>query len=190
MTAASPTGANAGTRVAPLPADQRSLYRDRGVGAHHHGHAGAGPGAGPRTPGRPWCPKGIVRAGPAGALRARVADAVQRPGRVGSTFLLSGLLRCGSVWERLTSVRGPRAAGSPTTSVVRCSGKGAGTCTVPLPECAPKVEAVRRRDTIKARILNDATITELVTLVAEEIDAVAGEVAGRLQSGRSESWPT
>lgn len=35
---------------------------------------------------------------------------------------------------------------------------------------------------IKERILTDETITELVTLVAEEIDAMAGGFAGRLQS--------
>ena len=34
---------------------------------------------------------------------------------------------------------------------------------------------------IKERILTDETITELVTLVAEEVDAMAGEFAGRLK---------
>ena len=34
---------------------------------------------------------------------------------------------------------------------------------------------------IKERILTDETITELVTLVAEEVDAMAGEFAGRLR---------
>ena len=36
-------------------------------------------------------------------------------------------------------------------------------------------------DKIKERILTDETITELVTLVAEEVDAMAGEFAGRLK---------
>ena len=36
-------------------------------------------------------------------------------------------------------------------------------------------------DKIKERILTDGTITELVTLVAEEIDAMAGEMNGRLK---------
>ena len=34
---------------------------------------------------------------------------------------------------------------------------------------------------IRERILNEETIVELVTLVAEEIDAMAGELAGRLE---------
>ena len=33
---------------------------------------------------------------------------------------------------------------------------------------------------IRGRILTEATIVELVTLVAEEIDAMAGELSGRL----------
>ncbi len=37
-------------------------------------------------------------------------------------------------------------------------------------------------DKIKERILTDEIITELVTLVAEEIDAMAGEMNGRLQA--------
>ena len=34
---------------------------------------------------------------------------------------------------------------------------------------------------IRERILNEETIVELVTLVAEEIDAMAGELSGRLE---------
>ena len=34
---------------------------------------------------------------------------------------------------------------------------------------------------IRERILTEETIVELVTLVAEEIDATAGELAGRLE---------
>ena len=34
---------------------------------------------------------------------------------------------------------------------------------------------------IRDRILTEETIVELVTLVAEEIDAMAGELAGRLE---------
>ena len=39
---------------------------------------------------------------------------------------------------------------------------------------------------IKERILTDETITELVTLVAEEVDAMAGEFAGRLKAIQAE----
>ena len=41
-------------------------------------------------------------------------------------------------------------------------------------------------DTILGRILNDQTITELVVLVAEEIDALAGELGGQLQAVEAE----
>jgi hypothetical protein len=41
-------------------------------------------------------------------------------------------------------------------------------------------------ETIRGRILNDQTITELVVLVAEEIDALAGELGGQLQAVESE----
>ena len=34
---------------------------------------------------------------------------------------------------------------------------------------------------IRERILNEETIVALVTLVAEEIDAMAGELSGRLE---------
>ena len=39
---------------------------------------------------------------------------------------------------------------------------------------------------IKERILTDETITELVTLVAEEVDAMAGEFSGRLKALEAE----
>ena len=55
------------------------------------------------------------------ALRER-APAAQRPARVGSKFLLSGLCAAESV-AGPTPAREPRAAGSPTTSAARCTGK-------------------------------------------------------------------
>ncbi len=62
--------------------------------------------------------------------------------------------------------------------------EGAGTCTARYLN-VPKVERFIVEQ-IKARILTDEAITELVTLVAEEIDAVAGEVAGQLQALEAE----
>ncbi len=104
---------------------------------------------------------------------------MQRPGRVGSRFLLSGLLRCGVCGKAYVG----QAAKSGRFAYYVCGTlqrEGAGTCPARYLN-APKVEEFVV-DTIKARILNDATITELVLLVAEEIDAVAGEVAGRLEA--------
>ena len=57
------------------------------------------------------------------AMRERAPN-VQRPGRVGSKFLLSGLLRCGVCGMAYIGHRGPRAASSPTTSAARCIGRG------------------------------------------------------------------
>ena len=37
---------------------------------------------------------------------------------------------------------------------------------------------------IRERILTEETIVELVTLVAEEVDAMAGELSGRLEGHR------
>ena len=42
---------------------------------------------------------------------------------------------------------------------------------------------------IRERILTEETIVELVTLVAEEIDAMAGELSGRLEDVEA-SWET
>ena len=54
------------------------------------------------------------------AMRDR-APKVQRPARVGSKFLLSGLLKCDVCGRPYSGLRGPRAASSPTTSAAPCS---------------------------------------------------------------------
>ena len=111
------------------------------------------------------------------AMRER-APKVQRPGRVGSKFLLSGLLRCG-VCGRPTRPREPRAASSPTTSAAPCSGRGAGTCSARYLN-APRLETfVGGED--QGEDTERETIVALVTLVAEEIDAMAGDLSGRLE---------
>ena len=58
--------------------------------------------------------------------------------------------------------------------------EGAGTCTARYLN-ADKTETFILSK-IKERILTDEVITELVTLVAEEVDAMAGEMAGRLET--------
>ena len=112
------------------------------------------------------------------ALRER-APAAQRPARVGSKFLLSGLLRCGLCGKPYTG----QGAKSGRFAYYVCGTlhrEGAGTCKARYLN-APKTEAFIL-DKIKERILTDEIITELVTLVAEEIDAMAGEMNGRLQA--------
>ncbi len=107
----------------------------------------------------------------------------QRPARVGSKYLLSGLLRCGVCGKPYTG----QGAKSGKFSYYVCSTllrEGAGSCTAAYLS-AERVESCVV-NTIRGRILNDQTITELVVLVAEEIDALAGELGGQLQAVEAE----
>ena len=111
------------------------------------------------------------------AMRDR-APTVRKPGRVGSKFLLSGLLKCGVCGRPYTG----QGAKSGQFAYYICGTlyrEGAGTCEARYLN-APRVEdfVVEK---IRERILTEETIVELVTLVAEEIDAMAGELAGRLE---------
>ena len=111
------------------------------------------------------------------AMRDR-APKVQRPGRVGSRFLLSGLLKCG-VCGRPYSGQGAKSGQFAYYICGTLFREGAGTCSARYLN-APRVEdfVVEK---IRERILTEETIVELVTLVAEEVDAMAGELAGRLE---------
>ena len=110
-------------------------------------------------------------------MRERAPN-VQRPGRVGSTYLLSGLLRCGVCGRTYI---GQKAKGGQFAYYI-CGTlyrDGAGTCE------ARYLNATRVEDfiveKIRERILTEENIVELVTLVAEEIDAMAGKLAGRVK---------
>ena len=111
------------------------------------------------------------------AMRDR-APKVQRPARVGSRFLLSGLLKCG-VCGRPYSGQGAKSGQFAYYICGTLFREGAGTCSARYLN-APRVEdfVVEK---IRERILTEETIVELVTLVAEEIDAMAGELSGRLE---------
>ena len=111
------------------------------------------------------------------AMRDR-APKVQRPGRVGSKFLLSGLLKCG-VCGRPYSGQGAKSGQFAYYICGTLFREGAGTCSARYLN-APRVEEFIV-EKIRERILTEETIVELVTLVAEEIDAMAGELAGRLE---------
>ena len=112
------------------------------------------------------------------ALHER-APKVQRPARVGSQYLLSGLLRCGVCGKPYSGqgAKGGKFAYYICGTLLR---DGAGSCT------ARYLNATRMEDfiveRIRERILTEETIVELVSLVAEEIDALAGEANGRLQA--------
>ena len=111
------------------------------------------------------------------AMRDR-APKVQRPGRVGSKFLLSGLLKCGGC-GRPYSAQGAKSGQFAYYVCGTLFREGAGTCSARYLN-APRVEDFIV-EKIRERILTEETIVELVTLVAEEIDAMAGELAGRLK---------
>ena len=76
--------------------------------------------------------------------------------------------------ERAPAMRPPARVGS------KLMREGAGACESRYLN-APRVEGFVV-DKIKERILTDETITELVTLVAEEVDRVAGELGGKLEA--------
>ena len=111
------------------------------------------------------------------AMRGR-APKVQRPGRVGSKFLLSGLLKCG-VCGRPYSGQGAKSGQFAYYVCGTLFREGAGTCSARYLN-APRLEAFVV-EKIRERILTEETIVALVTMVAEEIDAMAGELSGRLE---------
>ena len=111
------------------------------------------------------------------AMRDR-APKVRRPARVGSRFLLSGLLKCG-VCGRPYSAQGAKSGQFAYYICGTLFREGAGTCSARYLN-APRVEAFVV-DKIRERILTEETVVELVKLAAEEIDAMAGEMAGRLE---------
>ena len=111
------------------------------------------------------------------AMRDR-APKVQRPARVGSKFLLSGLLKCG-VCGRPYRAQGAKSGQFSYYICGTLFTEGAGTCSARYLN-APRLEAFVV-EKIRERILTEETIVELVTMVAEEIDAMAGELSGRLE---------
>ena len=111
------------------------------------------------------------------AMRDR-APKVQRPARVGSRFLLSGLLKCG-VCGRPYRAQGAKSGQFAYYICGTLFTEGAGTCSARYLN-APRLEAFVV-EKIRERILTEETIVALVTMVAEEIDAMAGELSGRLE---------
>ena len=106
------------------------------------------------------------------------APKVQRPGRVGSQYLLSGLLKCG-VCGRPYSAQGAKSGQFAYYICGTLFLEGAGTCSARYLNASRLETFVVEK--IRERILNEETIVALVQLVAEEIDAIAGEMSGRLE---------
>ena len=121
--------------------------------------------------------QGAVRCRPAGHARPCSGRAEARAGGR-SKFLLSGLLKCG-VCGRPYIGQGAKSGQYGYYIRGTMFREGAGTCSARYLN-APRVEDFIV-EKIRERILTEETIVELVTLVAEEIDAMAGELAGRLE---------
>ena len=98
--------------------------------------------------------------------------------RVGSKFLLSGLLKCG-VCGRPYRAQGAKSGQFAYHICGTLFTEGAGTCSARYLN-APRLEAFVV-EKISERILTEETIVALVTMVAEGIDAMAGEMSGRLE---------
>ena len=111
------------------------------------------------------------------------APARQRPARVGSQYLLSSLLRCG-VCGKPYSAQGAKSGQFAYYICATLFREGAGACTARYLNASKVEDLVIEK--VRERILTEETITELVTLVAEEIDNIAGEVNGRLTAINSE----
>ena len=107
------------------------------------------------------------------------APKVQRPARVGSKFLLSGLLRCGTCGKPYIG----QGAKSGQYGYYVCGTlhrQGAGTCQAGYLN-APKVEGFVI-DKIRSNILTEGNIRDLVKVVAEEMDGVTREQRKRLET--------
>ena len=102
---------------------------------------------------------------------------------MGSPYLLSGLLKCG-VCGRPYSAQGAKSGQFAYYICGTLFRDGAGTCSARYLN-APRVEEFVV-EKIRERILNEETIVALVQPVAEEIDAMAGELAGRLEVVQAE----
>ena len=102
---------------------------------------------------------------------------------MGSQYLLSGLLRCG-VCGKPYSAQGAKSGQFAYYVCASLFREGAGACTARYLNATKVEDLVIQK--VRERILTEETITELVTLVAEEIDNLAGEVNGRLKAITSE----
>ena len=116
------------------------------------------------------------------ALKERAPE-VQRPARVGSKFLLSGLLRCGFCGKPYSG-QGAKSGQYGYYVCGKLHREGAGTCRARYLNAAKVEDLVAEK--VKERILTEETITDLVTLVAEEIDNLAGEIGGQLKAIEAE----
>ena len=111
------------------------------------------------------------------------APRTSHPRRVGSSYLLSGLVRCRSCSRAMSGQdsKGGRFAYYVCQSLMK---RGSGACDCPRLNARRFEEMVV--DRIRANILTEDCIRELVKLVDEEMDGVAREQRQRLETAGAE----
>ncbi len=117
-----------------------------------------------------------------GLLQER-APAKMNPRRVSSSYLLSGLVRCGTCARSLSG----QEAKSGKFAYYVCGTllkRGKGTCDAPYLNARRLEELVV--DKIKENVLTEENLRELVLLVDEELDAAAHEQKDRMKVLESE----
>ena len=115
-------------------------------------------------------------------LRSR-APKRSHPRRVGSTYLLSGLVRCKACNRALSGqdAKSGKFAYYVCQSVMK---RGSGACDAPRLNARRFEEKVVGK--IRENVLTESNIRALVKLVDEEMDGVAREQRQRLQTIESE----
>jgi site-specific DNA recombinase len=111
-------------------------------------------------------------------MRSR-APKIAHPRRVGSTYLLSGLVKCKACGRALSG----QDAKSGQFSYYVCQSimkRGKNACVTPRLNARRFEELVV--DKIRSNILTEGSITELVKVVDEEMDGIASEQRKRLET--------
>ena len=115
-------------------------------------------------------------------MRSR-APKINHPRRVGSTYLLSGLVKCKSCNRALSGqdAKSGQFAYYVCQSIMK---RGKGACDTPRLNARRFEEMVVER--IRENVLTESNITELVKIVDEEMDVVAAEQRQKLETIETE----
>ena len=115
-------------------------------------------------------------------MRSR-APKINHPRRVGSSYLLSGLVKC-KTCNRALSGQDSKSGQFPYYVCQSLMKRGSGACDTPRLNVRRFEELVV--DKIRSNILTDGSIRALVKVVGEEMDGVAREQRKRLETIDSE----
>ena len=114
-----------------------------------------------------------------GKLMRSRAPKQAHPRRVGSTYMLSGLVKCKSCNRALSGqdAKSGQFAYYVCQSIMK---RGKGACHTPRLNARRFEEMIVEK--IRSSILTDGSITELVKVVDEQMDGIAGEQRKRLKT--------